>query len=92
MTIKDIDRRILRAIAQEQRDKEPFHDDIEGVSYKDIRSEFSNEDFGGVNPTMGLPPRIGGLADEYVSRVYRAANNPNRYRLTDRGEDVATGR
>lgn len=80
--LDDIDRRILEVVERAHEDAKPFEREEDGISYKDIRDEFTNEDFGGVSPEMRVGIRLHNLSQQgYLIRTYKAANNPNRYRL-----------
>ncbi|WP_251342790.1 hypothetical protein [Haloplanus halophilus] len=89
MSLDDTDRQILKAVAREQVKKEPFERDIDGILYQDINDEFVNEDFNGLNPDVRLGWRLWRLYDQgYLKRVYKASNNPHRYRLSDQGRNA----
>jgi hypothetical protein len=86
MNLDNIDRRILKAVARGQTEKEPFECDIEGIMYQDVNEEFTNEDFNGVNPDARLGWRLWHLYDQgYLMRVFEASNSPHRYRLSEQG-------
>lgn len=81
--LDDIDRRILEAVAQAQEEKS-FEREIDGITYSNIRDEFTNEDFNGVNPEARLGVRLHNLYERgYLVRTFEAANSPNRYRLDE---------
>jgi len=84
MSLNKVDRRILKAVAREQAEKEPFERDSDGIVYQDINKEFTNEDFNGVNPDARLGWRLWHLYERgYLDRVFEASNKPHRYRLSD---------
>ena len=79
---------ILEAVAQAEKQLQPFDRSLDGVSYDDINTEFDVSDFG-INPSAYIPLRLAELSEReppYLQQVQDPGNSASaNYRLTEDG-------